>query len=291
MLSGDTKNRNVGLFFALTFVYAWIFWLPSVLVGFRLITLPFDVEAYSLVAVLIGAFAPLFAAVTLIVRQKGWSGARQLIRRGLDFRVKPIYILASLLLPLGIAAGAHYFTIFTGIDDLPSTFLPEGLPVPAIIVSIPYFLMMLLFGGGQEEFGWRGFAQDPLQKRFGIVKGSMLLGAIWGLWHLPLWYMPGDAHSYYPFVAFVIFTTSFSVQIGWLYNASGKKLLVPWLLHAMGNTVAPLFPAFHFAPGLKQPGYWVFAGANALVSLIIGVWFIKPHEMSESKQEETRPRS
>ena len=198
MLSGDTKNRNVGLFFALTFAYAWILWLPSVLVGFGVITLPFDVEAYSLVAVLIGAFAPLFAAVTLIVRQKGWSGARELIRRGFDFHVKPIYILASLLLPLAIAAGAHYFTIFT---------------------------------------------------------------------------------------------TSFSVQLGWLYNASGKKLLVPWLFHAMGNTVAPLFPAFHFAPGLKQPGYWVFAGANALASLIIGVWFIKPYEMSGSKQGETHPTS
>lgn len=286
--SSDTENRNTGLFFVLTFVYAWVLWLPSVLAGFGILTLPFDVEAYSLGAVFVGAFVPLLAAITLIVRQEGWGGAWRLIRRGFDLRVKPIYVLAALVLPLVIVAGSHYFTIFAGIDDLPKTFLPENLPVPAIVVSVPYFLAMLLFGGGQEEFGWRGFAQGPLQKRFGIVKGSVLLGAIWGLWHLPLWYMPGDGHSYYPFVAFVIYTISLSVQMGWLYNASGKKLLVPWLCHAMGNTVMPLFPVFQFAPGLEQPGYWVFAGINALASLIIAVWFIKPLETSDSEQKMTQ---
>ncbi|MCJ7737187.1 MAG: CPBP family intramembrane metalloprotease [Anaerolineae bacterium] len=287
MEASDTKYRNARLFFVLTFVYSWILWLPFVLAGFGIVTLPFDAETYSLIAVVVGAFAPLFAAVTLIVKQDGWGGAWRLIRRGFDFRVRPIYVLAALLVPLAITAGSHYFTIFAGIDDLPSTFLPENLPVPAVVVSIPYFLMMLLVGGGQEEFGWRGFAQDRLQRRFGIVKGSMLLGAIWGLWHLPLWYMPGDGHSTYPFVAFVIFTTSLSVQMGWLYNASGKKLLIPWLFHAMSNTVAPLFPTFQMAPGLKQPGYWVFAGLNALISLIIAVWFVRPLEVSESPPEIT----
>lgn len=52
------------------------------------------------------------------------------------------------------------------------------LPIPAIILIVPYFLMMLIVGGGQEEFGWRGYAQEPLQERFGVVGGSIVLGVV-----------------------------------------------------------------------------------------------------------------
>ena len=73
----------------------------------------------------------------------------------------------------------------------------------AFTVNLPF-----MFG---EEFGWRGYSQQPLQERFGVVPASLLIGVIWGFWHLPLWVMPGDGHSTYPFIAFLIMTTSISV--------------------------------------------------------------------------------
>ena len=87
-------------------------------------------------------------------------------------------VVLPLLLPLIITAGAHYITNLTGIDSLPNTLLSKNLPVSTIII-IPYFVLMFLVGGGQEEFGWRGYAQVPLQQRFGIVKGSMVLVVVW----------------------------------------------------------------------------------------------------------------
>ena len=266
----NTENRKVGLFFILAFVYTWILYLPSVLVGTGLMPAPVNMAIYASITLIVGAFGPMLAAITLLVRSSGWSGAWQLIRKAFDFRLKPIYLLAAFLLPLVITAGAHYFITLARIDVLPDTLLPDNLPYPVIVWAIPAFFSMLFIGGGQEEFGWRGYAQEPLQDRFGVIKGSTLLGAIWGLWHLPLWFIPGDPHAFYPFIAFFIFTIAFSVQIAWLYNGSGKKLIIPWIMHAMNNTMLPLFPVYRLEPNVVQTGAWVYVGINVLIAIMIG---------------------
>ncbi|WP_245819787.1 CPBP family intramembrane glutamic endopeptidase [Dethiosulfatibacter aminovorans] len=162
----------------------------------------------------------------------------------------------------------------TGIDTLPSNLFPEDLAVPVIVLIIPYFILILVAGGGQEEFGWRGYAQEPLQNRFGILRGSILLGTVWGTWHLPLWFMPGEGHAYYSFFAFLIYTVSMSVIIGWLYNLSGKKLIIPWITHAISNVSVPFFPMLHMAD-VPQPGYWVWVWIHVFVAIGITIWFMK----------------
>lgn len=278
--SKHQSDRNVWHFFFLTFIYSWTLWLPFVLEGLGLIKPSETLAALMTPAIILGAFAPLLAAVTMIARQSGWSEVKQFFRQSLSFRVKAIYVVLSLLLPLIITAGTHYIANFSGIDSLPNTFLPENLPVPTIILIIPYFVLMLVVGGGQEEFGWRGYAQEPLQQRLGIFWGSIVLGVVWGIWHLPLWLMPGEGHSYYPFLAFLIYTISTSLIMAWLYNASGKKLIIPWIIHAMGNTVVPFFPILHLA-NVAQPGYWLWVGINALIALCITIWFwSKAHNLN-----------
>jgi membrane protease YdiL (CAAX protease family) len=193
-----------------------------------------------------------------------------------DLRIKAWYYILALLIPLIITAAAHYTANFTGIDNLPRTFLPENLPIPVIILAVPYFLAMLIVGGGQEEFGWRGYAQEPLQERFGVIGGSLVLGVVWGLWHFPLWLM-GDEHSYYPFLAFVFFTIGQSLILACLYNASGKVLIIPMIIHAMSNTSVPLFPVMHMER-VPQPGYWMWVGITALAALCLTVCFYNKHK-------------
>jgi hypothetical protein len=269
-------DRNVWLFFLLTFIYSWLLWLPFVLQGFGVVQLSEPVKSLMTPAVALGAFGPLFSAVILIAHKDRWLGLKKFFRDALVFRIKMVYYLLALLVPLLITVAAHYIVNFTNIDTLPDNLFPDNLTVPVIVLIIPYFIFILFAGGGQEEFGWRGYAQEPLQQRFGILKASILIGIVWGVWHLPLWFMPNEGHTYYSFFAFFIFTVSLSVIIGWLYNASGKKVVIPWLLHAMSNVSVPFFPILHLA-NVPQPGYWVWVGLHVLVAIGLTVWFMRKY--------------
>jgi len=270
-MSKHQERRSPFVFFALTIAYTWLVWLPSIITGLG-VDFGFDAAAYNQVFNLIGAFGPLAAALTLIVRRHGWKESWQFIRQAFDFRTKPIYFLLALAIPLGYHVVAHYLAPLFNLqvaDSLLGLVVPEGAsPWTVVIVVILYFLFILMVGGGQEEFGWRGYAQQPLQERYGIIKASLMIGVVWGVWHLPLWIMPGDGHSTYSFLAFLIMTTSQAVVYGWLYNASGQKLIIPLLFHAMHNTAPGPFPVLHMIPGEPETAFWVYAGVNVVAGLI-----------------------
>jgi membrane protease YdiL (CAAX protease family) len=260
------NNRNPWKFFLLTFFYSWLLWIPSVLDGLGL-ELPFEVTGYSMVVVIIGAFAPLLAALTLAGRHGGWQGIKSFLGNALDIHIKPVYLIIALGLPLVIHVISHYLALGLGLDVARSLF-PEDISVSPFILAVPYFFLMLLIGGGQEEFGWRGYAQEPLQERIGVIPASLVIGAVWGLWHLPLWFMAGDLHSAYSFFAFVLMTSSISIIYAWLYKKSGNKLVVVMFFHAMNNTAAPLLPFLHGIEGKPESAYWIYAAVNAVFGLV-----------------------
>ena len=94
-----------------------------------------------------------------------------------------------------------------------------------------------------EEFGWRGYALDRLQNRFNALLSSVILGLIWGLWHLPLFGLEGSIQQNVPIWAFVLGTVLFSVILTWLYNNTGGSILAVILLHTTGNLAHYIFPA------------------------------------------------
>lgn len=269
--SNHKSSHNVRAFFLLTFIYSWVIWLPLVLSEMGILKTSDKIAVIEIMVFYLGAFGPLFAAVTIIAYKDGWPKVKRYLCQALDFRIKARYFLMAIVIPLIVTAGTHYIVNLTGIDKLPHTFFPENLPVPMAVMAIPYFIAMLLIGGGQEEFGWRGYAQEPLQNRFGVLGGSILLGVVWGLWHLPMWFM-GDQHAYYSFFAFWLQIISLSVIIGWIYNASGKKLSMAWIVHGISNTVVPFFPVMHMDK-VPQPGYWIWVGFYSLAAIIMTLWF------------------
>ena len=278
----DHRNtRNPWKFFILTYAYSWILWLPSVLDGLGL-DLPFDVAGYSMVVVIIGAFAPLLAALTLTGLHGSWQGIKSFLRQAFDFHFKPIYLMIALVLPLIIHVISHYLALALDLD-VARTLFPAEISTSPVILAIPYFFLMLVIGGGQEEFGWRGYAQEPLQEKIGVIPASLGIGLIWGVWHLPLWFMAGDLHSAYSFLAFVIMTTSISLIYAWLYNASGKKLLVVMVFHAMNNTAAPLIPFLHGIEGKPETAYWVYTAVNVIFGLIFALILARKSKSNTSE--------
>ena len=162
-MTNNQNNRSPWKFFLLTFAYSWLIWIPSVLDGLGL-ELPFNVAEYSTVVVIIGAFAPLMAAITLVAGDGGWKGIKSFLGQALDFHIKPVYLILALVLPLVIHVIAHYLAYAVGLD-VAQTLFPTEISIAPVILAIPYFLLMLVIGGGQEEFGWRGYAQEPLQEK------------------------------------------------------------------------------------------------------------------------------
>lgn len=101
----------------------------------------------------------------------------------------------------------------------------------------------LITGATGEEAGWRGFLQPIFVKKHGIIKGSLIVGIIWGFWHAPLWfftlgYSGADLLVY--IIAFLIAIISMAVIMGICYDRN-QNLVVPMWMHFLFNFTATLF--------------------------------------------------
>jgi len=253
------EERSPFTFFILLFLITWGFWLPVIFFWLD----DYGMSLY-LPLVVPGQLAPLAVALILVARRHGRKEVWQFFRQAFDFRTKPVYFLLALLLPLVIQAIAHYLIPLFGLP-VADTLFPEGMN--PWLVLVPYFFFILILGGGMEEFGWRGYVQQPLQERYGVIKASLIIGVVWGFWHLPLWVFP-EGQGAYPFPAFVLMTIGVSLVYGYLYNLSGQKLIIALFFHAMWNTASPLFPFLHQLEDVPQTGFWVFAVVSALAGLV-----------------------
>lgn len=110
-------------------------------------------------------------------------------------------------------------------------------------VMIPLlFLYIMIFGGPfSEEFGWRGYALPLLQKNYSGIYSAIILGVIWGLWSIPLFFIHGTIQSQVPFWAFMILTICASIIFAWVYNSTGSLLAVMFI-HVTENISYYIFP-------------------------------------------------
>jgi membrane protease YdiL (CAAX protease family) len=121
----------------------------------------------------------------------------------------------------------------------------------AVVLSYTFALALTLILGGPlgEEPGWRGFALPRLQLLHGPLVESVVLGILWGMWHLPLFWSGVWTPLTIPnVVMFILMITALTIIITWVFNNAKGSLLITMLMHASFNTfankiVAPLFPA------------------------------------------------
>ncbi|MBE2240931.1 MAG: CPBP family intramembrane metalloprotease [Caldilineaceae bacterium] len=83
-----------------------------------------------------------------------------------------------------------------------------------------------------EETAWRGFALPRLQSRYSALNASLILGILWGIWHLPLWFIPDSFQSTLPFGGFVLATVAMSIITTWVFNHTHGSVLLAAILHA-----------------------------------------------------------
>jgi membrane protease YdiL (CAAX protease family) len=215
-------------FFALTFALAWTCWLP--------VATGIGVTSFAGRAlVLLGVFAPAIAALALTARAHGGQGVRALIDR---IRPGPVaarwYLFAfgymavvKLMVALILRATTGAWPRF---GDTPLVLIPV-----AIAISTPV--------QAGEEIGWRGYALPRMEKAMGLAPATVLLGAIWALWHLPLFFVRGADTYGQSFPFYTLQVIAISVAMGWLWANTGRTLLPVMLLHAAINNSKDLVPS------------------------------------------------
>ncbi|OZV70536.1 CPBP family intramembrane glutamic endopeptidase [Winogradskyella aurantia] len=144
------------------------------------------------------------------------------------------YIIAIFLIII-FSLGSYFIGYLSGMETTDFIIKPE----PVWFIG---FFSTFFFFGGNEEFGWRGFLQKELQKKYNPLIGALIISFLWSLWHLPLYY-----NGFYSTGGFMdslsrfIYTIPIAFIFTWLYNKSSYSILAVILLHAMLNNFSKAF--------------------------------------------------
>lgn len=215
----SVRSHPLASFFVMTMAVSWILWAPILIFH-----LPFFDESrhvpsiYILPGIAIGATGSAFLMTALI---QGKEGVIRLLRRFVLWQVGwQWYAFAVLGLPvLAVLIGF----IMPGGQDALLAFSPS-----ALIFYPAAYIAHFYFGPLFEEAAWRGFALPRLQQRYGPLAGTLILGFLWGLWHLPV-YLPIEGLE--GFAIFILGTIAMSFTFTWVFNNTKGSLIFAILVH------------------------------------------------------------
>ena len=247
------KQRSTLVFFLLTFGLSWAVWAPMML-------LQVDHPIYKL-----GTFGPMLAALLLTLINGGKAGIRALLKRLLIWRVSVGWYLFSFLSTAAVALMAIALHVRLGGEA------PKFNDPAQWYLVIPVFLYVLFLSVLGEEIGWRGFALPRLQTRYGALGASLILGVVWGFWHLPLFWMKGDFHHEIPVTLFLLNSVALSILYTWMFNHTRGSLLMPHLFHAASNTTLGVLPILPMDTGGDTRPMWLAVGLLWMFAIAIVV--------------------
>jgi len=238
---GISKAANPWRFFALALGISWFFWIWIILLGWNVFTFP----AVTLGA--LGLFGPAIAEIILISRTHDKEEWRDYWQRVFDIRRigKRWYLVIWLTFPV-LNTIALLLSVLTGSPWPEFETARNLLSEPWKI--LPFAVFILLYGPLPEELGWRGYALDGLQTRYNALVSSLILGLIWALWHVPLFFMKGQwQHDVLKFGTLDFWTFIFSpiflsILFTWLYNNTNRSTLSAIIFHFMCNFSGNLIP-------------------------------------------------
>jgi membrane protease YdiL (CAAX protease family) len=208
----------------------------------------------------------MVAAALLLVRRQSFRSI------GWGFR-PPIYFLWGLLLPMVVITVSVLISLQLGLAAAKPFSSAAGGATGHLLRVLKgvgmYTLISIPFAFG-EEFGWRGYAQARLVREFGLLKGLLLLGILWGVWHVPIYYFMGAFPQHPivgPFVMTPIDNILAVVPMAWLYIRS-RNIWVPTLTHAFADIVwsfsSMLFPSHN-----EIASWAILQSAQLILSIVL----------------------
>jgi len=249
-----SSKKDLILFFVIAFGWMWLINLPRLLATFTVIVLP---PFLSTIMGYVALFGPGVAAFILTRAREGKEGTKALWRSGWKAKFAKKWLLPAILL---VPAAGLLPWLILSLLGLPIQW-QYGAP-PAMIV--PIGLMIWLLNAYPEEYGWRGYALPRLLEKFSPLAASLILGLIWGLWHLPLHFIPSTTQSAIPIWEFILQTVVLAVLYTWLHLGTGGSVFIAVLFHTFGNIAGAAIPYW-----TTEAGRWVSFGILLVAAVLV----------------------
>jgi uncharacterized protein len=258
------KRHSLIVGLILMFLYTWTIDLSSSGV------LPFQFP-FAMTITLGWGF--IFVSLFMTWLTLGKEAMVKLFKRFFLWRVDWKWWLAALLLLPALQFASVLLTSW--LTHVPADFshpmIREVVPLeaPLLALVLPWLVFEILTNG--EEWGWRGYVLPRLQAKHSALVASLIVGVIWGVWHLPKFLGTG-AGGERSFLWFVIAHVALSVLYTWLYNSTRGSLLLVTLFHASGNTAGMFLPVSFAAAGGIMPNLMIvlYIVAAVVVTFIAG---------------------
>ena len=259
------RRHPLASYFLLAYGLQWLWELPMFLVWHQWFFGPWLI------------LSPTLAAFIMAWVTQGKAGMNGLLCRCLAWRNGvQWYLITVLAIPA--------LTI-VGLLLMPGGLSAFRVPGPDFLLTyLLAFISKFFAAPFTEEPAWRGFALPRLQERHGPLVGTLILGILWGLWHLPFWlFIPGHSGAgtgflgiVIPFIEWLGFIMGFTILITWVFNHTHGSVLPAMLFHASINATVDTFPA-SFLPALFPPAVAAHTGIPLLTEvcmLILGVLIV-----------------
>jgi uncharacterized protein len=246
-------------FVAITFGWTWsLLWVGA--------TLKLQPAWIGTVVLTASAFGPSLAGMTTVALFDGPNGLTRWLKRCLFWRVGWGWYAIAAFVPLGMMALA--LALYSAMGGT----VPPSPAAENLGLSVLIFGQILVLGGPVgEEFGWRGYALPVLTQRVGWRWASLTVGAIWALWHLPLFFIAGMAQANMPMALFMASSVALSVIFARLSVNTRFSVLPAIVLHwsvNAGSWAIPVTPQGN----VMQP-YYLVMGILFITATIV---FLKP---------------
>ena len=230
------STKYLVLFFVLTLAWTWLCGFIPVLFGFAGTGIGTFVFYF-------GGGAPSVVALFLVFLTYPKDKRKDYFRRCFSFRQMgwkwPLITVAifTLMSVVSVSIGVGLMgSEMPGMDYIKAI---AANPLNIFLV----LLLSLVSGPLNEEFGWRGYALDRLLLKFGFLRGSLILGFIWAIWHLPWYFTPGQAQynllqdSVFHALMFIPSVMMLSVFVSFVYVKTGRSILAGALVHMFSNLI------------------------------------------------------
>jgi len=254
------RRHPLAAFFALTFGLTWGLGACFALFPSQLEAL-FGKPSLGNPLFILAVYAPGISAMIMSATIGGGAGCRRLLSKFLIRRVGLRWYITILV---GIPALSAFATLISiafspatiALDHWYELFLrgPSGLDIAHSLTSgsggltrmiggvAAVVLMSILSDPGPlgEELGWRGFALPRLLERHKALPAALIVGVVWGVWHLPAFFIVGLPQSKIPFPLFMVSIVSVSILMTWAFNRTRGSVLIAALIHWIINTCLDL---------------------------------------------------